>query len=387
MVNGSPLSFDDARGPAHKDGDTFEGAGDVKMRFSVSEKRPRYAGFVVKVGGKAVGKPSFLGLEEDPDVPRWLLNRIFGEIDIPDLPEGHVTTDWGAIVENSAPYKAICDWARQRARQELETSYKRDFELRKAHLKRDIDVRLASMPEHRRAYAETAVNKVLWKFYREHGERFETLANVLLDALEHDEYWAVLQKIEAASRGDVVQFAEALEAFGILELAIMSERAKSRIFFLDRLDELIGNRETLERDVHRALERNLWVLGTKFASMASNRTLRTIVERHLDQTYSGRRPDERPDLLLAQDAGDRYLLIELKRPSHPLSRENEAQAMRYRDEISMHLPGKAIDVILLGGSRERMDTRYDAPDRVYQTYAAVISQARYELEWLLRAEA
>ena len=68
----------------------------------------------------------------------------------------------------------------------MEQTYKRDFDLRKAHLKRDIDARLAKLPEYRRAYAEAAVNKVLWRYYREHGERFEILANVLLDALEHD---------------------------------------------------------------------------------------------------------------------------------------------------------------------------------------------------------
>ena len=215
IVNGKPLSFDDARGPSHNATSTFDGSGDVQMRFSISEKRPRYAGFVVKVSGKAVGKPTFLGLDEDPEVPRWLLNRVFGEIDIPDLPDGHVTADWGAIFENSAPYQAIRSWARQHTREAMEQTYKRDFDLRKAHLKRAIDVRLAKLPEHRRAYAEAAVNKVLWRFYREHGERFETLANVLLDALEHDEYWIVLQRIDAASRGDVAEFAEALEAFGL----------------------------------------------------------------------------------------------------------------------------------------------------------------------------
>lgn len=57
--------------------------------------------------------------------------------------------------------------------------------------------------------------------------------------------------------------------------------------------------------------------------------------------------------------------------------------MRYRDEISPHLPGKAIDVLVIGGRRARMDTRYDTPDCVYQTYAGISSQARFELEWLL----
>jgi hypothetical protein len=386
IVNGVSLSFEDMRGVTYKDSCNFEGCGDVQLQFGISEKRPPYAGFVIKVASKSVGKPSFLGLDQDPNVPRWLLNRIFGEINIPDLPDGHVTADWGSIFDNSVPFQSICRWVRQRTREELEKTYKRDFELRKAHLQRDIDTRLARLPEHRRAYARDAVNKVLWKFYREHGERFETLANVLLDSLEHDEYWMVLQQIDAVSRNDVAQFAQALEAFGLVDLAMMSERAKSRLCFLDRFDELVANAETLERDIHRALERNLWILGTKYALLASNKTLRTTVERYLNQKYGGKHADKRPDLLLAQDSGDRYLLIELKRPPHPLSEEDAAQARRYRNELAPSLSSKAIDILLLGGRRESMDTRYDTQDLSFQTYTSVISQARYELEWLLREE-
>ena len=386
VVNGSPLTFDDAPGEAHKHTQTFEGSGDVQLRFSISEKRPKYAGFVVKVDGKVVGKPTFLGLDKDPEVPGWLLNRLFGEVEITDLPDGHVTADGGAILENSAPFQAIQGWVQRKTREELQSTYKRDFDLRKAHLKRSIDARLAKLPEHRRSYAEEAMNKVLWRFYREHGERFETLANVMLDALEHDEYWAIMQRIDAASFGDVAHFAEALEAFGLLELAIINERAKHRLHFLNRLDELIAKPATVEKDVHVALERNLWALGTKYAMMASNRTLRTIIIQYTEKKYAGRRADERPDLLLAQDAGERYLLIEFKRPSHELSREDEAQAMRYRDEIAAYFPAKAIDLLLMGGRREKMDTRYDTSDRVYQTYSGMIAQARYELEWLLRSD-
>ena len=383
IVNSSALSFDDTLGPTHDDRKEF-GVGEVSMQFTIADKKPKYPGFIVKVAGKAVGKPSFLGLDENPEIPGWLLNRIFGQVDIPDLPDGHVTGDWGAIFENSAPFQEIKSWAKSRTREELQSAYKRDFDLRKAHLKREIDSRLQKIPEHRRAYAEDALNKVLWKFYREHPDRIATLAGVVLDALECDEYWAVLKRIDEASHGDVAHFAEALEAFGILELAVIGERAKHRLHFLDRLDELIGKPATLEKEVHVALENSLWVLGSKYAMMASNKTLGTIVSRYCDKKYSGQRVQRRPDLLLAQDAGERYLLIEFKRPSHTLTREDEAQAQGYRDDLSAVLPDKAIDVLLLGGQRDRMDTRYDVPDCVFQSYTGLISQARFELEWLIR---
>lgn len=383
FVNGSPLSFEDALGPTHEFEHEFDGAGKAVLKFCILDKKPKYPGFVLKVAGKTVGKPTFLGLDEDSGVPSWILDRVFGELSLEELPEGHVTADWGAIFENSAPYKKATEWARHHVLSELQEAFRRDFELRKAHINREIRNRLQNLPEYRRKFAEDAINKVLWKFYRDHPQRISALANVMLDALERDEYWAVLQRIEEASHGDVAQFAEALESFGLLELAMMSANAKRRLLFLDNLEKLTNNPETLEATVHKAIENSLWVLGAKYSMMASNTSLRNIINRYTDWKYSGTKATKRPDLLLAQDASPRYLLIEFKRPSHTLTRADGAQAAEYRDELSTYLPSRLIDVVVLGGQREKMDPRYDTPNLEYQTYSGMISQARYELEWLI----
>src|SRR5690606_4719150 len=144
---------------------SFDGAGEVEMRFSVSDKRPQHAGFLVRVGGKVVGKPNFLGLDEDPEVPRWLLNRVFGEIEIADLPDGHVTADWEAIIENSAPFQCIAGELLKRTRVEQKRTNKQDFDMRNAHLKRGIDAILKQLHEHLWENAEADVYKVLLKYY------------------------------------------------------------------------------------------------------------------------------------------------------------------------------------------------------------------------------
>jgi hypothetical protein len=78
---------------------------------------------------------------------------------------------------------------------------------------------------------------------------------------------------------------------------------------------------------------DLWVLGSEFALLSSNKTLRRVVEEYTDAKYSGERALERPDLLLIGGVTGRHVLIESKRPSLDITREHEAQAATYRDEL------------------------------------------------------
>ena len=57
----------------------------------------------MRVGGKVVGQPGFLGLEQNAELPARLLGYVVGEV-IADSLEEDVTADWGAIIENSVAY-------------------------------------------------------------------------------------------------------------------------------------------------------------------------------------------------------------------------------------------------------------------------------------------
>ena len=95
---------------------------------------------------------------------------------------------------------------------------------------------------------------MLQKFYGEREDRIDTIANVMLDAMERDEYWSLLQKINEARHADVASFADALEEFGLLELALIGERARHRMRYLDHIDALAANPATVEKDIHKAIE-------------------------------------------------------------------------------------------------------------------------------------
>ncbi|WP_454702250.1 hypothetical protein [Agrobacterium burrii] len=113
----------------------------------------------------------------------------------------------------------------------LRESHSRDMSLQLARLKRQLDARLKDLPERdatlRKPFTGSCSDD------RESEDRIATIAEVALDAMEHDAYWAVFERINATDRTDVSSFAAALEDFGMVELSGIAAQATRRMRFLD----------------------------------------------------------------------------------------------------------------------------------------------------------
>jgi len=386
FVDGEEIGFKDLSG-SHFQDELSKGDPDNKLSFTIANEksRPKSPGIVLRVDGKIVGKPSYFGLDEDPEIPSKLLRSVVGEIEVPDTP-GLVTADWGGINESSKAYEKIAERIRSVVKEKLSITHKRQISAQKARLQKQINARLAKLPENKRQFAEKALQRILGRFYGESDERIGVIVDVALDAIELDGYWAVLNKINDASRGTVVDFADALAEFGLLELANLGMQSRNRDMFLTHLQHLADDPSTLEATMHRALEDNLWVFGLKRTLIASNSTLKRVVEGYLDKEYRGSRTDERPDLFLGESVDGNYLLIEFKRPSKVIGRKEVAQAEAYRDDLQKHLDSSAkIDVIVIGKNRDpsiRPDNL--ATGVTIESYSSSISRSRTEISWLLK---
>ncbi|MDQ1350768.1 MAG: internalin, partial [Acidobacteriota bacterium] len=153
---------------------------------------------------------------------------------------------------------------------------------------------------------------------------------------------------------------------------------------LNDLDQRISDPHTLEKDLHKLLEKNLWILGTEYDPLSSDESLKTQVEEYLGKEYRGERARKRPDLVLARDSGQRFLLLELKKPGHILTRQDGAQAQTYADELNQYLPQVKIEVVVLGGKVDStLTARNQGQEVKYLSYRQVVSNARRSLEWLL----
>lgn len=219
------------------------------------------------------------------------------------------------------------------------------------------------------------------QFYGEKEERIIPIISVVLDAMEHDEYWEVLREIERSSRTGVQLFAESLGHFGILEMALISRQAQSRLSFLNYLDQLAANPDTREMEMHTALQNNLWVFGAEFSFLSSNMTLQRILQEKIGLKFTGANASHRPDLLLLSQFGSKYMLIEFKRPNHTITRDDQFQAEKYRDTLTQFRP---MDILLIGKDHEpALNTDRPAYVNVI-SYGATISKARAELDWLVK---
>lgn len=384
-IDGKRLDVDDVSGTYSEQEQDLPSAGKVKLRFSISDGKSglRQPGITLRVDGKAVGRPGFFGLDQRDDFPSKLLRKLYGEIDADGLRD-HITAGWDAAVENSELLKEVEGYVQPILRDAYEQQYRREIQLAQARLQRAILARLSALPEHKRAFADRAIKRILDKYYGEPESKVEPVVNVLLEAMERSDYRILLEHIAEATPGDVAGVAERLDEFGLAEMAFFVQQATARQVFLDQLDALARDAATTEAVVHKALERNLWVFGPEYSLFSSNSTLRRQVEDVLGKTYSGDKADKRPDLLLNENLGGQYLLIEFKRPSHALNHGDYVQAIGYRHELAKYL-GSPIQVLLVGGSRSSdFPTDNREPHVEARIFGQVISTARRQIEWLLR---
>jgi hypothetical protein len=383
IVNGDVVGIEDVRGtPAMADA-ALPTVGTVRVRLRITEDQQpaKQAGIVLRVGGKIIGRPSYFGLDQANDVPLKVLRRVYGEVEADGL-SGDITGNGFEIIENSKGYAELEAFIQQTVREQLLETCAREMNLAKARLQQDIDRSLEKMPENRREFARRAIERIMQRFYDESEERIRPIISVVLDALERDEYWQVLDRIDRARHEDVSVLADALHDFGVLELSMVAQQARRRMAVLDQLDALVLDPATREQTVHTALGTNLWIFGSEFALMSSNKTLASVINKYGGERFSGERANKRPDLLLLSRFTERYVLIEFKRPNYTIGRMDVSQAEHYRDDLTQQFA--PIAVWVLGGAYDSRVRGHLASDTTVDSYGSLISQARQELAWLLQ---
>lgn len=386
-VDDKRLDVDDVSGRYTEQEQALPNAGKVKLRFSISDGKSglRQPGITLRVDGKAVGRPGFFGMDQRDDFPPKLLRKLYGEVEADGLRD-HITAGWDAAVENSELLKEVEAYVQPILREAYEQQYRQEIQLAQARLQKAILNRLSALPEHKRVFADRAIKKILDKYYGEPESKVEPVVNVLLEAMERSDYRILLEHIDAATPGDVAGIADRLNDFGLAEMATLVQQAAARQVFLDQLDKLARDATTSEAMMHKALERSLWVFGPEYSLFSSNITLRRQVEDMLGKTYTGEKADKRPDLLLNENLSGEYLLIEFKRPGHALNHDDYLQAVSYRHELSKYISAP-IQVLVIGGSRSPdFPTRDKEPQVDVRLFSQVISTARRQIEWLLRAD-
>ena len=386
-VEGKLLDIADVSGSYKASETILPTVGLVKLRFAISDGRAglRQPGITLRVDGESIGKPGFFGLDEREDFPNSLLRKLYGEIDADGIRD-HVTAGWDSLVENSEHFRAVEAYVQPLLHAAFEEQYRQQMQLAQARLRKVVQARLGALPEYKRQFADRAIKKILDKYYGEPESKVEPIVNVLLEALERSEYYALLEHIADSKPRDVAAIADGLNEFGLVEMAYLVEQARARNVFLDQLERLAADNATLESTMHKALERSLWVFGPEYSLFSSNSTLKRQVGEYLSKQYIGAKAASRPDLLLNVNLLGEYLPIEFKRPGHALNHDDYTQAISYRHEFGKHVSAP-IKVLLVGGRRSTdFPSTNMEPEVIGMDFNQLISSARRQVEWLLRVE-
>lgn len=357
-----------------------------RLEYTIAD-RPvagRKAGIILREGNKAVGKASLWGLENDEMLSANLRNRIVGEFVVP--PGSIETTANGVdFLEGDKRIIDITEKLQAELKRGLAEACAAEYRMAKARFQKILKKRLEAIPQYRRGIVRERLEHLIQRSYQEgvSEERIELLVNLVLDALERDEYWTVCHAVATADKADVCHFSDALHSFGLADMAFMVMQANRRLTFLDALSELAQNPATLEKQMHEAIEQNLWIFGPEYSFMYSNRQLKTIVKQYIGEQYTGEDADKRPDLLLSSSPDNRHLLIEFKRPSLNVGRDAEAQAKKYADTLT-GVSGDALDILVIGGEVDpSMRDNYESRHLHFKSYNGIIADARARLVWLI----
>jgi hypothetical protein len=183
-VNNKKVSAEDIPGQQFEYETVLPHAGEVYLSFKIGpEKKPlRNSGIALRIGNKIVGKPGNFGLDDDPDVPRPTLKRLYGEVRADGLADD-TTAGWASIIESSKGYAELEEFVRPRLKEQLRRTFKQEFTAQNARIQRELNSRLAKLPENRRKYAERAVERILVQLYGEREERILPIINVFFDAM------------------------------------------------------------------------------------------------------------------------------------------------------------------------------------------------------------
>jgi hypothetical protein len=210
--------------------------------------------------------------------------------------------------------------------------------------------KLSKLPTYNQEYVRLAVKSLSKTLPQASSNTINLISTVVNNILQRPDYQLILEHINTASKQDVSNIADAFNEFGLSQIAHLAEQAKSRSNFIDHLELLSEEPNTLEVIMHKAIENNLWIFGPQYTLFSSNKTLKKQIENYLEKKYIGASPKARPDLLLNESLNGEFLIIEFKRPSHALNLDDYIQAISYRHVLSNQL-NKSISILLVGGSR------------------------------------
>lgn len=190
-------------------------------------------------------------------------------------------------------------------------------------------------------------------------ENFQSFTDVMTDLMDilikADEdfrfsFLKLIKELPKQTIRAIEDLEELLKTWSLKQVTAVSYQVKERLETLELFKNRVLDDKTYEiigdNSIHRILERAMWIIDERYWLLHSNETIRKIVGDSILKNNKNKKAI-RPDFVCGT-IGDKLIIVELKRPSHPLTVDDLNQLEMYLSIIEDHLTYSKFEAYLLG---------------------------------------
>ena len=364
--------------------------------YIITNSNTRYAGLAVRVRGRLVTKHSFF--DSDVDSFRNYISRKFtGEVnadfmdDIQFNSQGQslINTTRDGFIEGNKTVEDFNHWAKKFINKILEKEKRKsiDKRLKSAFDSEEVKKRLERLPNTVQAKARKMISDTIPKLGSENQEDQQVLIDIILRYFESNALKELLNAIVKAESQDIERLSEMIAEWGVREVSGITEIVTQQIQIISRLSDLVNDPKTIEKKIHKIFETNIWLLSEKYKLWSSNRQLKKILDKNLDEKYRDNQ-HLRPDII-CRTSDNKVVIIEFKRPSETIKVEHLIQAIKYRTIIKSSMPNMKNTTIYLIGKKyaseitDNKEEQSKAGNFVY-SFSEILNNAENRFENILK---
>lgn len=203
------------------------------------------------------------------------------------------------------------------------------------------------------------------------NQRFQLELKSLLEKIPKD---------KDSTRG-LEDLSEFMDKWNLHQITSLLSIVKSRLQTIETFEQMIHDDKTYEirgdKSIHRVLEKSMWLVDDKYWIVSSNKSLWNFIGESMekeDKKYTKKRPD-----FVCVDHDNKTIILEIKRPSIELKKEEIDQAVLYLRMIKKHrAKQRPVEVYLIGNtiSEEARDLAELMPTIRLQTYQEFLEKCR-----------
>jgi hypothetical protein len=165
-----------------------------------------------------------------------------------------------------------------------------------------------------------------------------------------------------------------MDSWSLMQITSLLQIVRKRLNDIDIFEKMIHDEKTYEintdKSIHRILEKSMWIIDDSYWIVQSNKSLRTFIGDEVEKKHSRKRPD-----FVCVNHGNKLIILEIKRPSIDLGKEELDQAELYQRIIKRYKGQNyhSIRIILIGNTisdeaREVVELRKNIELKTYQDF-------------------